>query len=141
LPRRWTWISSRAGWLVHDPGGTGEITSALQWFGNVTFWLFWENGYQALAALDDDADGVLAGDELRDLAIWHDRNGNGTSDRGEVRPLSTHGIVALSCRYEESDGLMFAAMAPEGVRLADGRTRPSYDVMLRAVDVVTLTKR
>jgi tetratricopeptide (TPR) repeat protein len=141
LPRRWTWISSRAGWLVHDPGGTGEITSALQWFGNVTFWLFWENGYQALAALDDDADGELAGDELRDLAIWHDRNSNGTSDRGEVRPLSTHGIVALSCRYEESDGLMFAAMAPEGVRLADGRTRPSYDVMLRAVDVVTLTKR
>jgi hypothetical protein len=103
--------------------------------------LFWENGYQALAALDDDADGELAGDELRDLAIWHDRNSNGTSDRGEVRPLSTHGIVALSCRYEESDGLMFAAMAPEGVRLADGRTRPSYDVMLRAVDVVTLTKR
>ena len=79
LPR-WTWISSRAGWLVHDPRRTGEITSALQWFGNVTFWLFWENGYDALAALDDDADGELAGDELRDLAIWHDRNSTGTSE-------------------------------------------------------------
>jgi len=141
LPRRWTWISSRAGWLVHDPGGTGQITSALQLFGNVTFWLFWENGYQALSALDDDADGELAGAELRDLAIWHDRNSDGTSDPGEVRPLAAHGIVALSCRYERSDRALFAAIAPTGVRLADGRVRPSYDVMLRAVDVMTLTKR
>lgn len=141
LPRRWTWISSRAGWLVHDPGRTGEITSALQWFGNVTFWLFWENGYQALAALDDDADGELAGDELRDLAIWHDRNSNGTSEPGEVRPVSAYGIVALSCRYVKSDRAMFAAIASEGVRLANGRTRPTYDVVLRTVDVMTLTKR
>jgi len=60
LARRWTWITSDAGWLVfnsqHRP-----ITSALQLFGNVTFWLFWENGYQALRSLDDDGDGRLRG--------------------------------------------------------------------------------
>jgi len=38
--RRWTWITPDAGWLVHDQDGTGRITSALQWFGSVTFWLF-----------------------------------------------------------------------------------------------------
>lgn len=141
LQRHWTWISPRAGWLVHDPVRTGEITSALQWFGNVTFWLFWENGYQALAALDDDGNGELAGEELRDLAIWHDRNSNGTSDPGEVRSLSAHDIVALSCRYIEGDRLPFAGVSPEGVRLANGRTRPSYDVVLRSVDRRTLTRR
>ena len=36
---------------------------------------------------------------------------------------------------------MFTAIAPEGVSLAGGRTRPSYDVILRAVDVMTLTRR
>jgi tetratricopeptide (TPR) repeat protein len=139
--RHWTWISSDVGWLVHDPEGRGEITSALQWFGNVTFWLFWENGYQALASLDDDSNGELAGEELRDLAIWHDRNSNGMADPGEVRALSAHGIVALSCRHVRGDRLAFAAVSPQGVRLVNGRTRPTYDVMLRAVDVRTLTQR
>ena len=45
LKRRWTWLTRDAGWLVFDPKGRGEITSGLQLFGNVTFWLFWENGY------------------------------------------------------------------------------------------------
>ena len=29
----------------------------------MTFWLFWENGYHALRALDDNDDGVLRGAE------------------------------------------------------------------------------
>ncbi len=141
LPRRWTWIRPNAGWLVHDPERKGQITSALQWFGNVTFWLFWTNGYEALAALDDDDSGALTGDELRDLAIWHDRNTNGISEPGEVRPLADHGIVGLSCRYVEGDGIALAAFSPDGVQLANGRSRPSYDVMLSRVDVRTLTRR
>jgi hypothetical protein len=69
-------------------------------FGNVTFWLFWETGYDALTSLDDNGDGVLTGDDLKGLAIWHDANGNGICDPGEVKPLSEYGIVALSCRFE-----------------------------------------
>src|SRR5687767_6182599 len=38
---RWTWITDDAGWLVYDAEGKGQITSALQWFGNVTFWVMW----------------------------------------------------------------------------------------------------
>lgn len=141
LVRSWTWISPAAGWLVHDPKRRGSITSALQWFGNVTFWLFWENGYQALGALDDDGNGELAGAELRDLAIWHDRDNNGVSDPDEVGPLSAHHIVGLSCRHVAADSLAFAAWSPRGVRLSDGRTRPSYDVMLHTVDTRMLTRR
>ena len=39
--REWTWIGRDVGWLVYDADDKGDITSALQWFGSVTFWLFW----------------------------------------------------------------------------------------------------
>ena len=70
----------------------------------MTFWLFWSNGYEPMRALDDNADGELSGAELQHLAIWHDRNRDGVSDAGEVRPLAAHGIVALSCGYVDGDG-------------------------------------
>ena len=131
IPRRWTWIDKNAGWLVYDADGRGEITSALQWFGSVTFWLFWSNGYEALSALDDNGDGELRGEELRHLAIWQDRNQNGISERGEVRPLADHRIIALSTRYKPGDGLTVAAHSAHGVVFPDGTTRPSFDVILR----------
>lgn len=126
----WQWISPRVGWLVYDHDGSGRIDTALQMFGSVTFWLFWQNGYQALATLDDNGDGELAGAELRQLALWVDANSNGVSDTGEVRPLAAHGIVALSCRFTHSTRAHLAAMSERGVRLRDGRVRPSFDVVL-----------
>jgi hypothetical protein len=128
--RRWTWITRDAGWLVYDAGKGAPITSALQWFGNVTFWLFWNNGYEALAALDDDDNGELTGLELRHLAIWRDEDGDAVAEDGEVRPLVDYGIRALSCRYREGDGVLTAAESDAGVRFADGHVRPSYDVLL-----------
>ena len=131
--RSWTWITKDAAWLVYDPQGKGEITSALQLFGNVTFWLFWENGYQALAALDDNRDGWLTGKELQGLALWHDANGNGICDPGEVKPLSAYGIDGICSRYQidnqRPDGITWA---PIGVRYRDGTTRPTYDFILHS---------
>jgi tetratricopeptide (TPR) repeat protein len=132
LKKSWTWITNDAGWLVYDPHGTGEIGSALQMFGSVTFWMFWENGYQALAALDNDGNGILAGRELQGLAIWQDIDGDGVSDRGEVRRLVEWGIVGISCRYvrdgKHPDGI---AYSPRGIYFRDGSIRPSYDFILR----------
>lgn len=133
IPRDWTWISQDAAWLVHDPDARGQIPSALQLFGNVTFWLFWDNGYQALAALDDDGSGEIEGAELRGLALWHDANGDGASDPGEVRPVTRHGIAALSYAYEDGDGCAFAAVSQRGARMHSGEVRPTYDVILRSV--------
>lgn len=131
LLKRWTWITKDAGWLVNDPHHTGKVTSALQMFGNVTFWMFWENGYQALAVLDDDRDGKLAGKELEGLAIWQDLNRNGISDRGEVKPLAEWGIVAISCVHvtdrTHPDSI---AYSPRGVFFRDGSNRPTYDIIL-----------
>ena len=131
LRRRWTWVSPDAGWLVFDKHGTGQITSALQWFGPVTFWLFWSDGYDAMRSLDDNGDGRLTGRELSGLAIWRDRNTNGVADPGEVRPVTSWGIVALSCaRILPDDDPTVAAWSPGGVTFANGRTRPTYDVLL-----------
>lgn len=133
LPRRWSWITPDAAWLVYDPTASGKVNSALQMFGNVTFWLFWENGYEALASLDDDRDGRLTGDELRGLALWHDANRNGVCDPGEVKPLASHGITGLSCRHERDATHPDAiAYSPAGVTLQDGRTRPTYDIVLHS---------
>ena len=132
IPREWTWIARGAAWLVHDPDARGHIPSALQLFGNVTFWLFWENGYQALGALDDDGSGEIEGAELRSLALWHDENADGVADPGEVRPVALHGIAALSYEYEDGDGVAFAAISRRGARLHSGEVRPTYDVILRS---------
>jgi hypothetical protein len=131
LRKAWTWISPDAAWLVYDATSAGRITSALQLFGNVTFWNVWSNGYEALKALDDDGNGELRGRELRFLALWHDVNRDAVSDPGEVRPLSASGIVALTCRGTKGDGILTAAAAERGVLYDDGRTRPTYDVILR----------
>ena len=132
LAKRWTWVTKDGGWLVYDPHKTGKITSGLQLFGNVTFWCFWDNGYEALRCLDDNGDGVLSGKELDGLAIWHDANGNGICEPGEVRPLSDYGIVAISCEYQTDsqhpDRIVFS---PRGVMFRDGTTRPTYDLILR----------
>ena len=93
-----------------------------------------------MRALDDNGDGELSGPELKHLAIWQDRNANGSSEPGEVRPLAEHGIVALSCSYSAGDGSRFAASSMHGARFADGRTRPTYDVILRR-SPSTLTRR
>jgi hypothetical protein len=131
IARRWTWITPDAGWLVFDRQGTRQIDAALQLFGNVTFWLFWENGYQALRALDDNADRRLTDGELEHLGIWHDRNMNGQSDAGEVRPLADWQIVALSCEYEiDSAHPDEIAYSRAGVTFRDGSSRPTFDVVL-----------
>ena len=132
IPKRWTWIRSNAAWLVFDRRGTGQVSSSLQLFGSVTFWLFWPTGYHALRALDDDGDGAIRGPELEGLALWHDRNGNGVSERGEVQPLAAWGIVALSTAYEHDPAHPDEiAWSPRGVTLVDGTARPTYDLILR----------
>ena len=128
IRHRWQWIHRDTAWLVYDHHGKGQVTSALQMFGSVTFWMFWENGYNAMASLDDNGDGKLSGNELRYLALWHDRNQNGVSEPGEVRPLADHGIVELACESTTSpSGLEHNA---HGVTYSDGHTRPSCDVIL-----------
>lgn len=130
VKKQWTWITPQAGWLVYDQTGDRKVDSALQMFGNVTFWCFWKDGYHALASLDDNADGRLREQELRHLAIWCDANSNGISEPGEVKPLADYDIVELSVQGETMDGRE-DLVSKNGVVFAGGETRHSYDVILR----------
>lgn len=124
------WPGRAAGWLVFDGEGNGVVSSGLQMFGGSTFWLFWRNGYQALAALDDDRDGVVAGEETAHLSVWQDIDLDGVSDPGEVKPLASWGIVALNTRYDRS--LNHALVSSKGARLRRGNWIPTYDVWLES---------
>jgi hypothetical protein len=128
--RRWQWIRTNAAWIVHLPQG-GEVNSGLQLFGNVTFWLFWRNGYHALASLDDDGDGVIAGGELNGIALWRDQNSDGRCVAAEILTLDEVGISGFGTEYVSEDGVL---KAPAGVRFRNGATGPSYDLVLKQVE-------
>lgn len=125
--RRWQWTSRKAAWLVYLDRRP-SVTSGLQMLGGSTFWIFWKDGYEAMAALDVDGDGWLRGRELRALKVWCD-DGDGVSQAAELRSLDSLGIEALSVR-----GRAFreGSWSPRGVRYRDGFVGPSYDWMPRS---------
>jgi len=131
------WVQPDTALLVWDPAGDGRITSGRQLFGSVTWWLLPGDGYRAMSLLDDDRDGELAGGnasggELPGLALWFDRNTNAISDPGEVIPIEQTDIVGLKTEaLTEEAG---SPMHPQGLRLRDGRTLPTWDWIAPTVD-------
>ena len=112
--RAWTWLQPSTCILVWDPEHTGHIVSGRQLFGSVTWWMFWRDGFEPLAALDDNRDGKLTGVETSGIAVWRDANGNGVSDPGEVIPAEQFGIVEIAVRGGE-------------ITLRDGTVLPMFD--------------
>jgi hypothetical protein len=138
--RKWPWLRPDTAILVWDPTNEGHIRSGRQLFGSVTWWMFWKNGFEPLAALDDNADGWLTGNELGGIGVWQDRNGNGVSDPGEVVPAAQFGIVALAVHPEgKVDGVLAAR---NGV-VTRGNSFTLYDWVPRADSSVlpTLSSR
>jgi len=84
---RWPWVKPGAALLVWDPEARGIVTSARQLFGGYTLEVFRRDGFDALAALDDNGDGQLTGDELRGIRVWIDANGDSRSEPSEVHDL------------------------------------------------------
>lgn len=121
----WPWLRPDTALLVWDSSASGNITSGRQLFGSVTWWMFFRNGYEALDALDDNADGSLSGRELRGIAAWFDRNSNGQSDPGEVVSLASLGIASISVQVTGQDGR--SPMNHAGLTLTSGQTLPTYD--------------
>ncbi|MBI3760220.1 MAG: hypothetical protein HY269_10785 [Deltaproteobacteria bacterium] len=125
VPRWWPWLKPETGLLVWDQANNGRVQSGLQLFGSSTWWIAWQNGYQPLALLDDNHDGWLAGTELRGLAVWRDRNGNGSADKGEVQPVRALGIRRIAVQATtKSSGV---PANPQGLQMNDGRLLPTYD--------------
>jgi hypothetical protein len=124
-PEWWPWVKPDTGILVWDPKRTGRVESGLQLFGSVTWWMSWQNGYQPLAALDDDQNGWLRGKELDGLSVWQDRNSNGLSERGEVLPVQSLGIIAIATTADANRNGIFCNS--RGIYLNNGTLLPTYD--------------
>lgn len=138
---RWSWVKPQVGILVWDPLATGRIESARQLFGSYSFEIFRDNGYDALAALDDNGDGRLTGDEFAGIRVWFDRNSDGVSTADEVVSLDVLGIAAISTRASGKDGIY--PMNAIGLTLRDGRTLPTWDWIAqpRATDTLAMHRR
>src|SRR5262249_49952661 len=128
---QWTWIKPELGLLVWDPLESGEVKSAHQLFGGYTFQIFRKTGYDAMAALDDNANGVLSGAELEGMSVGFDRNGDGRWTATEVTPLRELGVEAIAVTATTQDGAH--PMNPRGLLMKDGRVLPTWDWMVEPV--------
>ncbi|RYG70300.1 hypothetical protein EON80_08210 [bacterium] len=132
LSRKWPWLSLDTGILVWDPERKGNIRSGRQLFGFATWWMFWKNGYEALAALDNDENGALTGKELQGISIWRDANGNGVSDFGEVKPISDWGFTSLAVKATNIVEGMPSNL--NGAMKRNGTVVPTYDWTPRSLN-------
>ena len=106
------WSSEDDGVLVWDRNGDGKINDGTELFGNnfvLTNGNEAENGFAALAELDENGDGVVDAVDAHwdDLQIlrWRDSNGNGMVDDGEkyLVSLQSQNIDSLRLAYRDSD--------------------------------------
>ncbi|MCT8342671.1 MULTISPECIES: hypothetical protein [Photorhabdus] len=101
------WIEANNAFLVWDKNGDGKINNGNELFGN-NFILKngnkSENGFVALADLDDNCDGIFdQNDSLwNSLELWIDANKDGITDDGELYKLSESGISAINLTYKEN---------------------------------------
>ena len=94
----WMKPGSGDGFLVWDKNGNGiiddntEMMSEFDVNGNKKF----QNGFEKLAFyFDKDDNGVVEGDELKQLKVWVDIDGDAVTDKGELVPVSKHGITQI----------------------------------------------
>ena len=125
IKRNWSWVTPDTGILVWNPRGKNRITSGYQLFGQVTWCIFWKNGYEPLAALDGNGDDWLTGKELAGIGVWQDKNGNGVSDKGEVKTLRQWGLVRIAVKGHSKVGGVLSNS--KGIVKSDGTTLPTYD--------------
>ncbi|MEK0432158.1 MAG: hypothetical protein RL700_365 [Pseudomonadota bacterium] len=108
LPENTAWVSKEDGLLVRDLNGDGKITSGRELFGNHTLLKNGSeaaNGFEALAELDDNGDGLVDANDaaFAALKVWKDSNSNGITDAGELLTLVQAGVKSFTVSYTSSD--------------------------------------
>ncbi len=85
-------MSGQDGFLARDLNANGLIDNGGELFGTPTL-----NGFEALKALDSNADGnITAADAaFSSLRIWKDANHNGITDVGELTTLDANNITSI----------------------------------------------
>lgn len=94
-------------WLALDRNGNGIIDNGAELFGNTRNLRSGVNarhGYEVLAELDDNGDGVIDAQDAQfsSLLLWGDANRNGVGEPREHLGVVAAGIRLLSLDYRES---------------------------------------
>ncbi len=98
------WPTAATPWLALDRDADGAITSGAELFGSATPLAgggLARNGFEALAELDGDGDGVV---DERDAAwsqllVWRDDDGDRVSQPGELSPVAEAGLVSIAVSH------------------------------------------
>ncbi len=96
------WPTAHTPWLALDRNHNGVIDDATELFGSAVRLADGRNatnGFEALAELDDNRDGVVDANDRRfgALSVWADRDGDRATGQGELRPARE--LVSLSLEY------------------------------------------
>ena len=106
------WVGENDG-LLCRPEADGSV-KGINLFGTTSGS---ENGYDSMALLDANKNGVLEGAELEGLYVWQDRNSNGIADKGELSTVESLGITSISVKHDNMTGTF----------VRNGQTFKSFD--------------
>lgn len=101
------WPSARTPWLALDRDGSGAIEDGAELFGSavaVARGGLAQHGFEALAELDANGDGVLDAADPRfgELLLWSDASGDRRSQLGELTTLGARSIVSISLAFSRT---------------------------------------
>ena len=101
------WADPNCGFLVRDLNKNGQIDNGSEMFGNFTVLKngnIADNGFDALAELDLNGDGIIDRSEATaaGIMIWQDKNTNGKVDPGEMLTFEQAGIMSIRTQYAVS---------------------------------------
>ncbi len=99
------WVGKDDGLLVRDINNNGLIDDGTELFGNNSVLSSGKkaaNGFEALADLDSNADGVFNSSDAawNQVKVWKDANQNGKVDSGELLTLEQAGVSGINLNYE-----------------------------------------
>jgi hypothetical protein len=98
------WVSAATPWLAVDLDGDGAIDDGSELFGSMSVLPSGRrapNGFAALAALDDNGDGLVtpADAGFAKLLLWRDLDQDRRSAPRELRRAADEGLVAIELAY------------------------------------------
>jgi len=136
------WASASDGLLARDINRDGKINSGRELFGQGTLLAGGsaaKDGYQALAELDSNKDGVINWQDVdfSSLMVWQDKNADGVTDAGELRSLSQAGVAQLNLAHQAGTATNNGNwLGLEGSYLAaDGSTQAMADVWFQVKEL------
>ena len=102
------WVGTDDGLLVRDLNENGVIDDGTELFGNnsvLSSGATAENGFEALADLDSNEDGVFDSSDTawNSVKVWKDNNYNAQVDTGELLTLEQAGISGINLNYNYQD--------------------------------------